>query len=527
MSCYIKRISIHGYRKFKELDFEFNPKMNILIGENEAGKSTILDAIRLVLCQDYRNSEKVYWNDMFNKDSVNEFMLSKSPEKLPSIHIELEFHLEPDMVNAENFYGEQHSFDKERRFGVAFDCSFDRDLGVGLDADIAKGVLPIEYYVPKWTTFSGQAYVVQRKPFGFMPIDTSELRKGTAFDFFSKTLFETVIDSSSRLKAKNDFRDSLRKSFEDLGLAPLPNGRQFAINDKKIGLESVLSVSDGGILLENKGSGVANLVKTSVALQRSTGSIAVVTIEEPENHLSYVNMRKMIEGIKKRSDECQLIIATHSNMIASSLGLRNIIWLNGMNGVMKLNDLDESVDLFFVKSDTSRMLDFLLARKILLVEGPTEYLLMPKFIKQKTGKTIDELGLSIIACDGVSYAKFLSLDQNANKRIAVMTDNDGDGDKIEKAKNYNATHINSRIFMPSVITEWTWEVCFYEKNKLSLESQFPAEPGAQYVFNGKPYPNTLGRMLHNKADIAYKMLVCETEYNLPQYVEEAIEWLKE
>ena len=50
MSCYIKRISIQGYKKFKELDFEFNPKMNILIGENEAGKSTILDAIRLVLC---------------------------------------------------------------------------------------------------------------------------------------------------------------------------------------------------------------------------------------------------------------------------------------------------------------------------------------------------------------------------------------------------------------------------------------------------------------------------------------------
>lgn len=32
--------------------------MNILVGENEAGKSTILDAIKTVLNQQYRNADK-------------------------------------------------------------------------------------------------------------------------------------------------------------------------------------------------------------------------------------------------------------------------------------------------------------------------------------------------------------------------------------------------------------------------------------------------------------------------------------
>ena len=48
---YIKWLHIEGFKKFTSLDVEFNEHMNILVGENEAGKSTILDAIKTVLNQ--------------------------------------------------------------------------------------------------------------------------------------------------------------------------------------------------------------------------------------------------------------------------------------------------------------------------------------------------------------------------------------------------------------------------------------------------------------------------------------------
>ncbi|MBQ8919967.1 MAG: AAA family ATPase [Acidaminococcaceae bacterium] len=35
-------------------------------GENEAGKSTILDAIKIVLNQQYRNADKAVLKDLFN-----------------------------------------------------------------------------------------------------------------------------------------------------------------------------------------------------------------------------------------------------------------------------------------------------------------------------------------------------------------------------------------------------------------------------------------------------------------------------
>ena len=42
---YIKSLHIEGFKKFQTLDVEFNEHMNILVGENEAGKSTILNLL--------------------------------------------------------------------------------------------------------------------------------------------------------------------------------------------------------------------------------------------------------------------------------------------------------------------------------------------------------------------------------------------------------------------------------------------------------------------------------------------------
>lgn len=45
----ITRIVIQGYRLFEEFELEPNPGMNILVGDNDAGKSTLLEAISLAL----------------------------------------------------------------------------------------------------------------------------------------------------------------------------------------------------------------------------------------------------------------------------------------------------------------------------------------------------------------------------------------------------------------------------------------------------------------------------------------------
>ena len=79
--------------------------------------------------------------------------------------------------------------------------------------------------------------------------------------------------------------------------------------------------------------------------------------------------------------------------------------------------------------------------------------------------------------------------------------------------------------MDSNIENWTWEVCIYNNNKEKLDNMITIDNNSSYKFNGNDYGKVLGKMLNNKADTAYKMLLSEEKFEVPRYVKDAIEWL--
>lgn len=46
---YLKDIKLHNYRKFEDITFKLNPRMNVIIGKNAAGKTTLLEAVNVML----------------------------------------------------------------------------------------------------------------------------------------------------------------------------------------------------------------------------------------------------------------------------------------------------------------------------------------------------------------------------------------------------------------------------------------------------------------------------------------------
>lgn len=46
---YIKEISLHNYRRFDQKTFAFDKNMNVLIGTNASGKTTVLEAVNVAL----------------------------------------------------------------------------------------------------------------------------------------------------------------------------------------------------------------------------------------------------------------------------------------------------------------------------------------------------------------------------------------------------------------------------------------------------------------------------------------------
>ena len=523
---YVKKLYIDGLKRFNHFDIEFNERLSILVGENEAGKSTILEAIRIVLNQQYWNADKSVLQDLFNLENVRTFQNSPNVASLPKIMIEVDLELD-DSPRFIDFYGENHvnGNRSEEKYGIRFECKFDEDFSEELVNPINDGKIPYEYYSLSWQTYANLPYKVAKRPIKNLFIDTSDTSKSSAFNYFNRALFSNLYSNDTKLKAKNAFREKLNTSFEDVRLPDIDDRRRFGIDNKKIVLESVLSVYEDSIPLENKGSGMESLIKTQIALNREDG-LDTILIEEPENHLCFTNLKQMLQQILDHEDNSQIILTTHSNMIASRLNLGNVIWI-AENQYLSLKDVDPQTSAFFVKADDNEFLQLLLSKKVILVEGATEYLLLPKFYEMKTGRTVENDEISIISCNGISYKRYLEIAERTDKKIAVITDNDHEQTKIDEAIVFNRENEKQHVFMGTTLNDWTWEACIYNCNKEKLDDMIQVREGAQYLFHGKDYGQVLGKMLSNKVETAYQMLISEEEFTIPVYVEEAIEWLNE
>ena len=524
----IKQMRINGFKKFSDLSVVFNPQMNILVGENEAGKSTIIDALRLVFCQLYRNTDKSILFDLFNRDQVKIFEANPTLENLPHIHIEIELEIPDKGKDSQLFLGENHftEFGKGALYGIRFECEFDQNEGAGLDSEINAGHIPVEYYKLEWKTFADQPFSLLHPPFCFLAIDTSVRDTNNPFSRYAKDLFSSRVLENMRLRHKHDFRTGLKGLVNELDLPELSDTQKFGINEKRILLENVLTVLDEDIALENKGSGVESIVKIELALSKKEGCADVIAIEEPENHLSYSNLRRLLANIEKQNASSQIIIATHSNMIVSRLDVRNVLWISeGEPQIQTLKNVDESTARFFSKLDNSNLLNLLLAEKVVLVEGPTEFLLVPKFYKEELNKTIEGDNVTVISCNGISFLHYLAIAETRQKRVAVLTDNDKKENRVKWAEEYNANHVNTHIFMPDDLEQWTWEKCLFDLNTDYFKEKLSPQKGSAYLFHEHDYGQHLGYMLNHKADVAFKLLEDNPTLVIPQYVREAFQWL--
>ena len=535
--CYIKQLRIIGFKKFKDLTVTFNPNKNIIIGENEAGKSTILEALNIVLNQQYRNSDKSILHDLINKDNIKNFEDNPSFENLPSIQIEVVFELDTNDPKTSEFHGENSLNPKKSAFGILFKCEFNKDLFPYEALSNTIKEIPYEYYEMSWYTFQGKKYSILKQPLKSILIDTSSIDTNNTFNYFNKTIFHSRYSLQEQINAKNLFRANLSSLFKELPLPKLNNNRTFDINHKKIILENIISILEDNIPLENKGSGMENLIKTQIALDKSNSKLDVIMIEEPENHLCYTNLQQMLSTINSYSKDSQLIITTHNSMIASRLDLRNILWIEtNTNQTSKLDNIDPKTAQFFIKLDNNNLLHLLLSKKTILVEGPTEYLLLPYFYQKLYGTTLESDGITPITCGGISYKRYLDITQDTNKKIAVITDNDGKNSNLSHMNNYNLKHTSQRIFMDNDLKNFTWEVALYncnEQNSNLKECVGTIDPTASYEFNNVTYGTKgknkpiLGKMLNNKVETAYNILQYEADLQVPKYVKEAFKWINE
>jgi putative ATP-dependent endonuclease of the OLD family len=173
------------------------------------------------------------------------------------------------------------------------------------------------------------------------------------------------------------------------------------------------------------------LVKTKLALSHKKSLEAnILLLEEPENHLSHSKLNKLINFIKDNHEKKQIIVSTHSSFVANKLGLESLILLNEDKATKKRNkikitDLDKTTKNYFEKLAGYDTLRLILCRKAILVEGPSDELVVQKAYINKYKKLPIEDEVDIISVS-TSFLRFLEIAEKIKKPVVVVTDNDGD-----------------------------------------------------------------------------------------------------
>lgn len=515
----IEKIKIKNFGRFKEFSIGFDQNLNLLIGDNEAGKSTILNAIDIVLSGSRSKVENYGLDHLFNSEVIEEFLLSeKKYENLPILYAELYLN---DQAN-KDLDGKWNS-DGIPAHGIQLLCEPREDLSKEIKDILLQedDNFPFEYYSISFKTFSGESYTGYRKFMQHILLDNTQINNEYATKSYIKTLYNNSIKEAEKNKHHNEYRKH-KENFRATVLNDLNeriNDYSFAIRtNSKANLETDLTIKEGNIEIENKGKGRQCFIKTDFALKKNEKELDVILLEEPENHLSHINMKKLIRRINE-SENKQLFIATHSNLISTRLDLRKAIMLNSNSErPTLLEDLPADTSKFFMKAPDNNILEFILSKKVLLVEGDAEYILMEAFYEKVTGEKIEDSNIHIISVGGTSFKRYLDIAKLLEIKTAVIRDNDGDYqiNCIDRYDDYIQENIG--VFSSTNNEISTFEISVYETNTNICDELFKA---------GRKTLSVQDYMLKNKADVAFELLDKKSEeLVVPDYIKNAIEWIK-
>ena len=515
----IKKIKIQNFGRFREFSTEFDKSLNLLIGDNEAGKSTILSAIDIVLGGSRNKVVNFGLDHLFNSEVIEEFLASdKKYENLPTLFVELYLN---DQKN-KDLDGKYNS-ESKLSHGLLLICEPAEDLSREIEEILRQDDdnFPFEYYSISFKTFSGESYTGYRRFMRHLLLDNTQINNEYATKSYIKTLYHNSIKDAEKNKHQNEYRKH-KENFKTTVLSEL-NDRisdySFSVRtNSKSNLEADLTIKEGSIEIENKGKGRQCFIKTDFALQKNEKELDIILLEEPENHLSHVNMKKLILRINE-SENKQLFIATHSNLVSSRLDLRKAIMLNSNSSKpVTLNKLSEDTAKFFMKAPDNNILEYILSRKAILVEGDAEFILMESFYKKITTENLEDSDIHIISVGGTSFKRYLDIAILLGIKTAVIRDNDGDYQVncIERYTEYNEDNI--KIFSSDDNTITTFEISLYQNNTVICDNLF---------LEGRKTLSVQDYMLSNKADVAFELLDKKAdELFVPDYITTAIEWIK-
>lgn len=528
----IDRIIVRGYRIFRDLELEPNAGTNIIVGDNESGKSTLLEAIGLALtgriggrwAQDELNP---YWFNQQDVDAYFASLATEAPSAPPEILIELYLTNQDDALQPMlGAYNSRQDKVPGVRMHIAPNADYAQEFADYMSSDDRPSILPTEWYAIDWREFSDERLTRRPKQLGVSIIDSRTIRSSAGVDYHTREMLTEFIEPKERAEVAVAHRKA-RHLISTSTLAPV-NERiaeeSKSLHDSAIGLHMdqssnaswehniVPQVADIPFAMAGQGQQAA--IKVALAMSRSADTTAYALIEEPENHLSHTGLTKLVARIASLAGTRQVFLTTHSSFVLNRLGLDKLILLNkGIKAAFEL--LPSDTVAYFKRLSGYDSLRLVLARRVVLVEGPSDEMVFERaFRDAHDGATPMERGVDVVSMAGVSLKRGLQLCAALNRQAAAIRDNDGKEPSHwrDPLAEWLETGIRE-VFIGDVASGETLEPQFAAVNE---------DPMVREMLDIPDGEATVVWMLSNKTDWALKLDESSTPVCFPKYVTDSV-----
>jgi putative ATP-dependent endonuclease of OLD family len=450
---YLSNLKLWNFRKFgsKEFDIEspdlnldFNKKLNVLIGENDSGKTAIIDAIKMVLKTHSYEWIRVTEDDFYN--NTNRFRIELKfkdlqPEEAKYFTEWLSWKGEKE--EAEPFLKINYdvSKNKERILPADIRAGSDKE-GYPLNAE-ARHYLKTTYLKPLRDAES--ELIPKRYSRLSQILKGHDIFKDEKENDLYKKFKEFNEDISSYFKESENEGYQVKEVIDDFIQGFYDKNKESEFRTSEANLRSVLETLELTISdVDNPGLGTLNRLFMAVELlhlkRDSWPGLKLGLIEELEAHLHPQVQMKVIEKLQDNND-IQLILTTHSPNLASKIKLENLIICTNDNAFPMGSDyteLNEKDYIFLEKFLDVTKSNLFFAKGVILVEGWSEEIIIPTLAKE-IGYDLTENEVSVINVGNVGfdhyYKIFLRKDNPDAMNVRVSVVNDVDVTAYKKNNN--------------------------------------------------------------------------------------------
>lgn len=449
---HLKRIRAANFRVFGDgtnapaLDWELSAGLNILVGENDSGKTSVVDAIRYVLWTTSYEFIRLFEKDFYINGTnrarslfIEATLADLDPDQEAAVlewltHEEegsrsLIIHLQARWIPPNG---------NKRGRVEAVTCSGRNGAGQEIGT-VVRELIRATYLRP---LRDAEAELRPGRQSRLSQILAAHRRiGGQELNDFNIDAPDTVPNNLVGLMAfaqhhlgehqvikdvQNDINDNYLNKFAFAGdalssriqIAPIL-GLQPILERFELGLLPTSGIDPSEHCVRGLGYNNALFMATELVLLRDGEELGLLLIEEPEAHLHpqlQERVQQLLERTSKTADDgtrpVQIVMTTHSPSLAAGADIASMTLVNRAqlfslaHGKTKLKKNDYEFLRRFIDATKANLF---FARGVAIVEGPAEALLLPA-LAEASGCSFNEHGISCINVGGVGlyhYARIL------------------------------------------------------------------------------------------------------------------------